>query len=77
LGWLVKLTFIVVVVSMIGTPNQFQNLSKDFLLRYNLKRVDIRNGILNKGQNLDSPFNELPVSQLAMQASKATVKPFK
>jgi hypothetical protein len=75
----VKLTFavIVVILTLIGMPNHFQNSNKDFLLRYNLKRVDVRKRVLNRGLVSNSPFNELTVSQFAMQATKASVKPFK
>ncbi len=44
-----KLTFaIVVVLTLIGMPNLFQNLNKDFVLRYNLKQFDVRKRVLNK-----------------------------
>ena len=74
-----KLTFaVVIILTLIGMPNHFQNLNKDFLLRYNLKRVDVRKRALNKGLVSNSPFNELTVvSQFAMQATKASVKLFK
>jgi hypothetical protein len=29
-------------------PNLFQNLNKDFVLRYNLKQFDVRKRVLNK-----------------------------
>jgi hypothetical protein len=74
----VKLTFaVVVVLTLVGMPNLFQNLNKDFVLRYNLKRFDVRKRVLNKGLVSNSPFNELAVSQFAMQATKASVKLFK
>ena len=54
-----KLTFVVVDVTLIGMSNQFQHLDKAFLSRYSLKRVDVKNGGLNKGQVSNSLFDEL------------------
>jgi hypothetical protein len=45
-----KLTFIVIVGTLIGEPNQFQQLGKFSSKRYNLKQMEVRYRGLHQGQ---------------------------
>jgi hypothetical protein len=47
----VKLTFVIVVITLVGEPTQFQNSGKAFPSRHSLKPVDVRIGNEIKGKS--------------------------